>query len=269
MDLMTQLQTTDAEFTLKQVQMLMVQIVQWLIRAGVGYTEFSTALKPIFYQQALAELEKLQQKPTDSAVSLLAGLHRKDVSAFKKVQQAGEPLSEAEVAEPINVPARVIGLWVAEQLPESLPFVADNQPSFESLVKRISTEKHPRSILTELERLGIVEERDHQVHFLKGRFIPNVDSQETTKIFTKNVSALLGAGLHNLFEPHQPPYLEQAIFADELTPESITLLHHESVRLWEELSIQVLQLAIARCHADEGQADAVKTFRFGAYQYDE
>lgn len=266
---MTQLQTTDAEFTLKQVQMLMVQIVQWLIRSGVGYTEFSTALKPIFYQQALLELERLEQKPTDSAVSLLAGLHRKDVSAFKKVQQAGEPLSEAEVAEPINVPARVIGLWVAEKLPDSIPFVADQSPSFESLVKRISTEKHPRSILTELERLGIVEEREHQIHFLKGRFVPDVDSQETIKIFTKNVSALLGAGLHNLCEPNEPPYLEQAIFADELSPESITVLHQESVRLWEELSIKVLQLAIERCRIDEGNADAIKAFRFGAYHYDE
>lgn len=119
---MTTLQTNNAELNQKQVLMLMEYLTQWLIRSGVGYNDFVTALKPVFYQQALTELERIEQKPTDSAVSLLSGLHRKDVNAFKKAMQAGQPLTEAKVAEPVSVPARVIGLWLAEGLAEKNSF---------------------------------------------------------------------------------------------------------------------------------------------------
>ena len=62
---MTKLPTNDAEFNLKQVLVLMNYLSQWLIRSGVGYTEFSAALKPIFYQQALQELctRQISQNP--------------------------------------------------------------------------------------------------------------------------------------------------------------------------------------------------------------
>jgi hypothetical protein len=45
-------------------------------------------------------------------------------------------------------------------LAEKIPFVSNDQVSFENLVKKFSTEKHPRSILNELERLNIVKEED-------------------------------------------------------------------------------------------------------------
>ncbi len=48
-----------------------------------GLYRFVAALKPVFYEQALAELGRIKQNKTDSAVSLLSGLHRKDVSAFR------------------------------------------------------------------------------------------------------------------------------------------------------------------------------------------
>ena len=55
--------TNDTEFNLQQVLLLMNHLTKWLIRSGVGYTEFSAALKPIFYLQAVNELETLEKKP--------------------------------------------------------------------------------------------------------------------------------------------------------------------------------------------------------------
>jgi hypothetical protein len=78
---------------------MMQHIARWLIHSGVGYTDFVAALKPIFYDQALAELERIQQNKTDSAVSLLSGLHRKDVSAFR--QQANQINAEANRILPL------------------------------------------------------------------------------------------------------------------------------------------------------------------------
>ena len=51
-------------------------LVAWLLRSGVGYGEFAAALKPVFLDMALAEVARDGAKLTDSALSLLSGLHR-------------------------------------------------------------------------------------------------------------------------------------------------------------------------------------------------
>lgn len=265
---MTTLPTNDAEFNLKQVLGLMDYLSQWLIRSGVGYTEFTAALKPVFYMQALAELERIDQKPTISAISLLSGLHRKDVTAFKQTEQVGQPLHEAQISEPVSVPSRVIGLWLVEGWGDQLPFYSEHGNSFEMLVKRVSTERHPRSVLNELIRLGIVVEQDEHILLQKGQFIPDASLQEARKILSDNVQSHLAAGLHNVLQQDQHNYLEQAIYADELTQESIQLLQNYSLELWQEYSIKLLKLASERCALDEGKAEATKAFRFGVYQHD-
>lgn len=265
---MTKLPLDDAQFNLQQVLLLMGYLSEWLIRSGVGYTEFTAALKPIFYEQAELELARIEQKPTISAISLLSGLHRKDVTAYKQTVQAGKALTEASVSEPISVPSRVVGLWLAEGWKETLPFYSETENSFEHLVKRVSTERHPRSVLNELIRLGVVTEQAENVSLQKGQFIPDPSLQEARKILTANLSAHLASGLHNLFQNTGDTYLEQAICADELTEESIKILHNESLKLWQEYSLRLLKIASERCAIDEGKPDATQAFRFGVYQHD-
>jgi len=265
---MSNLPTNNAEFNLQQVLLLMNDLTEWLIRSGVGYMEFSAALKPLFYQQAIKELERLDQKTTVSAISLLAGLHRKDVSAFKEISSAGKPLIEASIAEPISVPARVIGLWIAEDYPQRLPFSNPEHTSFELLVKRISSERHPRSVLNELIRLGIVDEDSGEVELKKGSFIPDHLHQESRKLLSQNLQSHLQAGLHNLFQTDQITRLEEAIRADELTPESVQILTKYAIELWEEYSRKIMEYALTRCALDENKAQAKHTFCLGIYQND-
>ena len=264
---MNHLSTGNAEFNLQQVLLLMDDLVQWLIRSGVGYNDFSAALKSVFYQQAIHELERIEQKQTVSSISLLSGLHRKDVTAFKKALESGQTLTQASVSEPISVPSRVVGLWIAEGLEKQLPFSDKDQFSFEDLVRRVSVERHPRSVLSELERLNIVSENEGVVSLQQYSFVPDTAMHEARKILTRNVHSHLQAGLHNLFKPEEIPYLEQAVRADELTVESVQLLHEKSLILWKEFSFQLLKLEMERCEQDDGKADAVKEFRFGVYQY--
>ncbi len=52
----------DTETTLEHVVNIMPQLVHWLIKSGVGYSEFTTALKALFYNEAIKELENIKQK---------------------------------------------------------------------------------------------------------------------------------------------------------------------------------------------------------------
>lgn len=255
----------DAETTLESIFPMMQHIARWLIHSGVGYTDFVAALKPIFYDQALAELERIQQNKTDSAVSLLSGLHRKDVSAFR--QQANQLNAEATPNFAISVPARVIARWIALDLPHQIP-VSGDENSFEALVRYISTEKHPRSILFELQRLGVVEQKGSDVILQQHSFTPDNQMQESKALFSANLTDHLAAGVDNFISEKTFTHLEQAVHAEKLTLESIESLRQLSIELWQNMAKQLLNAAIQCCEKDQNQQDATYQFRLGIYQYD-
>ncbi|WP_278493970.1 DUF6502 family protein [Acinetobacter gyllenbergii] len=254
----------DAETTLDSIYPMMQQIARWLIHSGVGYTDFVAALKPIFYEQALVELERIKQNKTDSAVSLLSGLHRKDVSAFR--QQANQTATETPNFA-ISVPARVIARWIALDLPHQIP-VSGEENSFEALVKHISTEKHPRSILFELQRLGVVVQIDQEVVLQQHSFTPDNQMQESKALFSANLSDHLAAGIDNFISEKPFTHLEQAVHAEKLTAQSVEALRQLSIELWQDMAKQLLNAAIQHCDQDQEKDDAHYQFRFGVYQYD-
>ena len=63
-------------------------------------------------------------------------------------------------------------------------------------------------------------------------------------------------------------FLEQAIFANELTEESVNYLKERVVELWSKFSKSLLAEAIERCQKDEGRIDAIRRFRVGIFEYD-
>ena len=255
----------DAETTLESIFPMMQHIARWLIHSGIGYTDFVAALKPVFYEQALAELGRIKQNKTDSAVSLLSGLHRKDVSAFR--QQATQLTETAKVTYAISVPARVIARWIALELPHQIP-VSGEENSFEALVRHISTEKHPRSILFELQRLGVVQQVGQNVVLQQNSFTPDNQMQESKALFSANLSDHLAAGIDNFISEKTFTHLEQAVHAEKLTLKSIESLRQLSIELWQNMAKQLLNAAIECCEQDQNQNDAKYEFRLGIYQYD-
>lgn len=246
----------------------MGELTHWLVKSGVGYSEFSNAIRPLFYNEAIKELEYLGQKKTDSSLSLLSGLNRRDVGQIKQ-ENGGEhttiPLT-CRNTMPISVPARVVALWVHKDLPYILPLTG-NENSFEGLVKQISRDKHPRSILLELQRIGLVTETEGKVILHQESFTPAPEAHQAKQILAENISDHIAAGVHNLTE-NQNYFLEQAIFANELTEESVNYLKERTVELWGEFSKILLAEAIERCQQDEGRIDAIRRFRVGIFEYD-
>ena len=71
-----------ADTLLEESVAMLAPLVRLLVASGVTYPQFTTALKTAFLRAAHAELESSNKKVTDSAVSLLSGVHRKDVRAL-------------------------------------------------------------------------------------------------------------------------------------------------------------------------------------------
>ena len=71
--------TTPAQIVLAGVLRLLAPLVRLLVQHGVPYTTFAAALKPVFVDAARKELTAAGKPQTDSAVTLLSGVHRRDI----------------------------------------------------------------------------------------------------------------------------------------------------------------------------------------------
>lgn len=241
---------------------VMLPLVTWLLRSGVGHGEFAAALKPVFLKAAQQELQRIHGKSTDSALSLLSGLHRKDVRALAPA--LGEPDAAARLGKPTPA-SQVATRWLAGALPETLP-VAGPAPSFEALARSVSTDFHPRSVLQELLRLGVAEEADGQVRLLKSAFVPDTRHDETRGMVAGSVADHLAAGVHNLTSGESRQFLEQSVFADGLSADSARELEMLATRLWQEVLASMVKAAVPLCEKDE-PAGGDHRVRLGMFCY--
>ena len=243
-------------------------LVQWMIKSGIGYNEFALALKPLFLSMAEQELQALDQKTSDSAISLLSGLHRKDVRAFRQESEQHAQsiqLNRAQWSKP-SIANQVFTRWLGSDLPPSLPFQG-SQGSFDALAQSVSKDVHPRALLQEMVRLGLVKEQGEGVHLVKDGFIPDTHQRQARELLSASVADHLAAGVHNIHQSENPKFLEQSVFANELSKESVDQLHALSKRLWERVLKEMVQAASVLCEEDAGCAEPHR-FRLGLFAFD-
>lgn len=258
---------------MQQAMAIMAPLVTWLIRSGIGHSEFAAALKPVFLAQAQEELARQQQKSTDSALSLLSGLHRKDVRTFR--ESAGNTLEQVRAdgaawGKP-SAANQVATRWLsADDWPQDLPLQGGDR-SFEALSRSVSKDVHPRTVLQELVRLGMVREDKGSVRLLREAFMPEPKLQEARELFAGSVADHLQAGVHNLSAgpagtASPKKYLEQSVFADGLSPESVQQLNLLANELWAEVLHKVVEAASPLCEKDADHPEPQR-FRLGLFSY--
>ena len=233
-------------------------LVRWLLRSGVGHAELANALKPVFLDEALRESRRIGARQTDSAMSLLSGLHRKDVKALSAAVRQASPAPER-----VSLPTQVVARWLATGLPDALP-LANAEPCFEALVRSVSTDVHPRAVQDELLRLGVAELDAGTIRLCQRGFLPDRQAQETRQLLASGVADHLAAGVHNLTDDGQRKYLEQSVFADGLSKESARTLELLANRLWNDAMTAMISAAVPLCEHDEPRGGKQRV-RLGMY----
>ena len=256
-----------AELALREAAALMAPVVLWLLRNGVSYPDFAEMLKPVFLDAARAEIARGGAKPTQSALSLLSGVHRKDVRAFEQEPHLKHPTPRPPLA------SQVFTRWVtdpryrgADGKPRALPRSGAGR-SFETLCRSLSNDVHPRSVLDELLRLGHVALNGEKVSVLAAAFVPSRRLDEMTSLFASNASDHIAAAVSNL-TLSAPKFLEQSIYADGLTPESVEHLHQVARAAWAQAFDTMVTQARARVDLD-AKSDGALRMRYGTYFFSE
>jgi Family of unknown function (DUF6502) len=196
---------------------------------------------------------------TDSAITLLSGVHRRDVRTLSRGAGALRE-GPAPEATPVGLVGQVIARWLsdaacidADGAPKRLPR-SGPAPNFDALVASVSRDVRPRALLDEMLRL------------VAAGFAPRTGLAETAALVAENLHDHTAAAAANLQGDHN--FLEQALYVDEITPASARAIHDAAVRAWKQAFRTVMQQAQTRFDADAtGAAPAERTqrARFGVY----
>jgi Family of unknown function (DUF6502) len=249
-------------------------LARLLIRHGVTYPAFATAAKRVFVEAAQAELRSRAMPTTDSAVTLLCGVHRRDVRNLTR----GLPRTADDTAlSLLGLVGQVVARWMSEAdyldaagRPRSLGRGADAH-TFDALVASISSDVRPRAMQDEMLRLGVLHEDDAgQLHLATQGFAPRQGLAETATLVADNLHDHAAAATANL--QGGANFLEQAISVDQLTAESVQHLHVTAKRAWTLAFQTVMAQAHARFDQDAAHAPAAERrhrARFGVYYFND
>lgn len=254
---------------LRAVLQIEEPLVRLLLAAGVDYTRIAAELKPVFIEQAAAELRASGRRVTDSALSAVSGVHRKDVREWR------ERGLGTRIAARVSVGSQVYARWVHDPLyrdrrrrPRALPRLGP-EPSFDTLVRAVTRDVHPYTILGELLRLGLVEVREEAgvemvVPHAEG-YVPAAGSDEVVALFGANLADHAATAAANLLG--EAPLLEQSVFAEGLREESVRRLAELARNLWASARNAMIAEALVLHEADRGQPGADRRMRFGVYYW--
>jgi hypothetical protein len=278
----------DSGAVLPRVLHVLRPLVRLLVRRGITYPALAAALKHVFLDEAARELGRRGMSRTDSALTLLSGVHRRDVRALTREAGAREA-ADAQAGAP-SLAAEVVGRWMHERRwldrdghPRVLPrgtaeAKADraertersNKPrTFDQLVEGVSRDVRPRAVLDELVRLGVAEEAEDGVRLLAEGFAPKRGFGEMAELFAANVHDHAAAAVANL--DGEANFLEQAVFVDQISEASAQQISQVGVAAWKIALREVMGSAQERFDADQAlpTAERGRRARFGVYFFSE
>ena len=246
---------------------VMQPLIELLLNSGIDYPHFASHLKPLFIEQARRELARMQLTPTDSSLSVLSGVHRKDVKSWRE-----NNLSNTK-PRPISISAQVFAAWVQhtsyrdrKKQPKPLNRTG-HAPSFETLVRLITQDIHPFTVLQDLIRLDLVRVeiqrgKEVVVPYLAG-FVPPAGSQEALQLMANHVADHAKTAVANLLG--EAPALEQSVYAAGITAQSAQRLGALSREWWEDMRAALIQEASRLYEQDKHLPQADQRVRIGSY----
>jgi len=167
------------------------------------------------------------KKQTDSRISVLTGLTRKEV---KQVLETADQPMEDSVAR-YNRAARVISGWIQDRgfcdgwgEPMILP-VEGEGATFTRLVTTYGGDVPVRAVLDELLRVGTAERlEDGRIKLVQRAYVPNASTLDKLGILGQDVALLISTIEHNLACAPEDAYFQRKVAYNNLPAEAVPML---------------------------------------------
>ena len=234
---------------------LLRPLVRLLIRRGVTFPMLADLLRELYVDVARRDVLPDKRAQTDSRISLLTGIHRKELRRQRLAEPAQEPPS-------LSLGSQMIARWLAappwcgpDGTPRPLPraAAAEGEASFDGLVESLTRDVRPRAVLDEWLSQGIVRlDAEERVVLNAAAYLPRPGSAEQLHYFARNLHDHLAAATANIAAETRAPFLDRSVHYDALPPDVAARLAALARAQAEKLLLDINRSAIAML--DEAQA---------------
>ena len=255
---------------------VLTPLVRIAIGCGVTYQSFSRLVREIYFDVAI-DFEPVKGKPnSDSRVSVLTGLPRREVRSLREQQAGLAPPAFSFERLLLNAWSSRLDLMDEQgnmiPLPRTIRLGGDQ--SFEALVASIGKDVRSRAVLDEWLRKGfVVLDEDDRVVVSPRSQVGGIEGAEGASILLTHLlhDLLAGFDRHYINGQTAQDFSYHVIYGHRLTEESVTLICASAYRDAMQLANKLNRLVVEREALDARRPDASRrvTFGFGVYQTDQ
>ena len=251
------------EMMLPALRRLLRPLVRLLIRCGVTFPAAADVMRSLYVEVATVELGPDR---TDSRVSLLTGVHRKEIRRQRDVAEAATPPLVTRNAQLIATWLGSPGNTDAAGAPLPLPRSAATGPSFDSLVESVTRDVRPRAVLDDWLAQGIATiGAGDLIHLSTEVFLPQPGREEQLFYFARNVHDHLAAAAANVLAAGPAPFLDRSVHYDRLTPQAAAELERLSRQAAQALLLDINRRAMALAEESVPEGAASRRVNVGIY----
>lgn len=249
-----------------QVLRLMRPLVRLMIGAGVTFPAFTDLVRKVYVSVAENDFALETKEQTDSRISLLTGVHRKEVRRLRGEGYLGEVISPD-----LSLTSQIAARWLGSEpftdaagKPLPLPRIGAETTSFEALVVSVTKDVRPRAILDEWLDRGLVKiDAQDRVILLEAGVVPKPGAAEQLYYFGRNLHDHISAASANVAGAARP-FLERSVHYDGLG--------EDAARHLETLSRDFAMQALRQANAGAQEALVSRPgsgwrWNFGVYVY--
>ena len=208
----------------KTLRTMFRPVVRFCVRNALSIQEVTEIQKRVFVEVAEDELKKEKQKVNVSKISALTGVHRKDVTRIRS--------SKSPQIEIGSITSRVISNWrqnkeflTKANKPKVLS-IEGSDCEFNQLVRHVSKDISPASVLLALEKVGAVKQSkdtsEGKVRLLAKAYVPEGNPVEIARLLASDIEDLTEAVLENIDTTQGPlPNYHAKTYYDNIAAEDL------------------------------------------------
>lgn len=250
------------------LEQLLSPLARLCLAKGIPIQAAEEVLRRSYVQAATEDCAGLNPSRLTSRISTMTGLTRREVARLQSEDAPERPQTR-------TVATDVLTFWTSQSeyvnkkgLPIRLPRTGE-APSFEALATCVTKDVHSKSILSDMVRLGLVthNEKNDTVAVVDAIFVPKTDWPQMVGFIGTNVGDHLQASVDNVLMGGSK-HFEQALLADELSPESLDAAKSMITAQWRDLLTQLGPQLQALMDQDKALGrEQNQQLRIGLYSY--
>jgi hypothetical protein len=209
------------DMLLSAARRLLRPLVRLLMRNGITFPVLADSVRALFIDIAATELLVEPKARTDSRISLLTGVHRKEIRRLRTSSRGN-----ADTPRIVTFASQVIARWLGS--PEYQDEAGAARPlarskgmggpvSFDDLIASVTTDVRPRAVLDDWLSQGLVSLDDQdRVHLETTAYIPRRGGREQLFYFGRNLHDHIAAAAANIGAAGSAPFVDRSLHYDRL-----------------------------------------------------